>query len=156
MIREMSRCPYCGTHIALDWRTKTVVFNPDTGYPVCDHVVWVDGVLRLWPQANVQSRTNFRWAHLVFSSELRHNARLGEFLFDIEMGAIVELDAEWKCDLPTIRDPVGLLDAFVVYAANPEVCLVELLLDMKRSPRPQHRGPIADWWCPGSLETSCR
>ncbi|MSQ97428.1 MAG: hypothetical protein EXR98_23140 [Gemmataceae bacterium] len=150
MIRMLSECPYCTTHIAYDWHTKTAIFNPDTGLPVCNHVVWVDGVLRMAPEDNIQSRTNFRWIHPQFG-DLDSNAELREYLGDIEVAEsemipFVKFDGNWKCELPTIDDPSGLLDAIVIFAADPQAFLDACLLDIEKNPRPQERGPFSDWW----------
>ena len=157
VIRPLSQCPYCTTQIAFAWPTKELVFNPDTGHSVCTHVVWVDGTLVTQPEANTHSKINFRWTHPQFS-ELDSNAALREYLSDTEMAATVgvngewicefEIDAQWECDLPTIHDESGILDVFMIYAADPAAFLAACKVDMEKNPRPVDRGPLVDWCHP--------
>jgi hypothetical protein len=133
MICKISVCPYCPTEIAFDWDGKAVAFNPDSGHPPCDHVVWVDGTLRLWSETGAESSTNFHWNHATVADP-HSRALLGDFFLDIELGAIVEFDAEYSCDSPTVANATGLLDGFVVYAVSSELFLVACRAEMERYP----------------------
>jgi hypothetical protein len=144
MIRALSQCRYCPTHIAYDWPQKVLVFNPDTGFPVCDHVVYIHGS-HLAPQDTYQeSSILFRWFHPNFS-ELNSNERLLQYLSDIQEPACgktpgweheYELGAVWTWDMTTIEEPRGLLDVFLIYALDPGSFLEGCLRDIERSQLP--------------------
>ena len=138
MFCKISECPYCATEIAFDWDVKAMVFNPNTGHPPCDHVVWVDGTLS--SEAEIESRTNFHWNHATIADP-RFRAQLRDFFLNIELGAlelseIVEIDAEYSCDVPTVANGTGLLDAFVVYAVDSELFRVACRTELERSESP--------------------
>lgn len=66
MIRNLARCPYCGScEIALD-DNPTVTFNPGGDQQSCPHLAWIDGRYSQWelsPQGinRVIGSTEFRW-----------------------------------------------------------------------------------------------
>jgi hypothetical protein len=66
MIRQLARCPYCGTcEIALD-DSPSLVFDPDGSAEPCPHLAWVEGRFSEWEHTEhgtnrIIGSGEFRW-----------------------------------------------------------------------------------------------
>lgn len=147
MIQHLSSCPFCSSRVGFDWHALKVVVNPDSVRPLCEHTVWLVGILRRGFDAdcvfNVMRRELF---------DRDRTAEVRELLDNIDFAESIPADADFQIDMPTLnRDEETLMDGTVVYALHPADFLDWCLENIRSCPRPSKRGPVVQTWGPCAL-----